>query len=142
MTVSNISWGMWYWVDKFDHRWSLFQVVIGTNSLGTHNYHTRGVMVFKTRLSRGGNPIICHDQWVFNWLFVFVWWCLMPLSTIFQLYRGGQFYWWKKLQYPEKTTDLPQVIDKLDQIMLYWVHLAMRGIQTHNNKGDRNWFHR
>ena len=22
-----------------------------------------------------------------------------------------QFYWWRKLEYPEKTTDLPLVID-------------------------------
>jgi hypothetical protein len=36
-------------------------------------------------------------------------WCLTPLSEIFHLYRGSQFYWWRKLEYPEKTIDLPQV---------------------------------
>ena len=64
---------------------------------------------------------------------------LMPLLSLFQLYRGGQYYWWRKPGYAEKTNNLLQVNDKHYTIKLYRVHLAMIVIWIRNFSGDRNW---
>jgi hypothetical protein len=46
----------------------------------------------------------------------------IPLRCTFNdisvIYHDGQFYWWRKLEYPEKTTDLSLVTDKLYYILL------------------------
>ena len=63
-------------------------------------------------------------------------WNLKPFSTICQLFHGGQFYWWRKLEYPKKTTDLSKGTDKL------WSHNNgsstphLSGIRTYNTSGD------
>jgi hypothetical protein len=54
---------------------------------------------------------------LFGW-FGLAYGVLTPLSTIFQLYRGDQFYCWGKPQCPGKIADLSQVTDKLCDCMV------------------------
>ena len=61
--------------------------------------------------------------------------CLTPLSTLFKLYRGGHFYWWREPEYQETTTDLSEVTDKLYHLM-YRIQLVMNGVRTHVFSGD------
>ena len=59
-------------------------------------------------------------------------WCLAVLSPIFVISL-------RSILLVEKTTDLPQVTNKLYSIILYRAHLAMNGILTHNFSGYRHW---
>ena len=51
-------------------------------------------------------------QWSFSKELGLGLWHYHHFHIIFQEYQGGQFYWWWKPVWMEKTTDLPQVTDK------------------------------
>ena len=59
----------------------------------------------------------------------FEFWCLMPLSAIFQLYDGDQFQWRRKPEYQQRTTYPGQVTGKLP-IKMYYSHNV---IQNNSN---------
>ena len=74
----------------------------------------------------------------FDW-FGLVLWCLMTLSTIFQLYHGTQFYWWGNRSTRRKPPTCSKSLTNLSHNV---VHLALIEIRTHNISGDRYWLHR
>ena len=113
------------WTLNYCHNSSnlVFQATVSVGLFRRLINFTCNCVIFLPVLSLVGHNIAEKLLWL---------WCLMPLSTIIQLYYGGLFYWWRK---PEKITDLPKVTDKLYYINLYRVHLTMSGNQTHNVSG-------
>jgi hypothetical protein len=78
------------------------------------------------------------DKYTFPslWYCLFALWCLMPISTISQLYRGGQFYWRRKAWENHRP-----VASGWQTLTHNVAHLALIEIRTHII-GDRYWLHR
>jgi hypothetical protein len=52
------------------------------------------------------------------------------VDFIFHQQSLDSFYWWRKPEFPEKTTDLPQVTDKLYHIEITLVLLPINNSQA------------
>ena len=107
-------------------------VMIGTDCIGSYksNYHDHD--------HDGTRHINAHTRWIkmivqlveayiatremIEWGLGL--WCSTPLSTIFQWFRGCQFYLWREPEYTDKTSFLWPVTDKRYHIMLYPVNLG------------------
>ena len=69
--------------------------------------------------------MIIHVTNGFGWFY--------GLSTIFHLYCGGHFHWWRKQEYPEKTTDMSQITPILHRMVVGYttthaiVHITTTG---------------
>jgi hypothetical protein len=66
-----------------------------------------------SKIDRAENQLITSYHWdsliwLIDWFIYLL--CLMPLSAIFQLYHGNQFWRWKKPKYPVRTTNHGQAV--------------------------------
>jgi hypothetical protein len=85
-------------------------------------------------------PREAQTQWCFSLSLVWFW-CLKPLSTIFHLYRGGQFYWGRKPDHPENHRPVASNLQMLSHNVVSSTPGLSR-VWNHNTSGDTYWLHR
>ena len=85
-------------------------------------------------------PRETQTQWCFSLSLVWFW-CLKPLSTIFHLYRGSQFYWGRKPDHPENHRPVACHLQMLSHNVVSSTPGLSR-VRNHNASGDTYWLHR
>ena len=124
----HITWA--FWLSELKEIFSIQGLNVCIRNRIVNLWTIRGILLFLVY-------ILVYNiiQWPCFFVCLFV--CLMVSSATFNnIYRGGQFYWWRKSEDPEKTIDLSQVTNKLSHNV---VHLEIR---THNIRSDKHWLHR
>ena len=138
--------GLCHIVVRVDH---YIGIVIANTTL-FYNQSAFDMLVLNTFLCCGTQLRLCatnRDKYITRHLYNIDWhqmvkkniyYFLTPLLAIFQLYHGDQFQWWKKPEYPERTTDHGQATGKLYHLRLR-VECTLFGISKAVREPTPSW---